>query len=436
MKSGLSRPTIERVESLRNGQSWLAQTSHQTRKQLLLAVAQALRSPQLQEKILLANRQDLANLKADTTAAFKDRLTLSEARLQQMATSLEAIASLKDPLGEIVEARILENGISVEKRRAPLGVILMIFEARPNVITEVFGLALMSGNAIALRGGSDSQMSANAIYDLITNTLLELKLQMGYFVGLTDVTHQGVTELLHRNDLFDLCIPRGGDSLIAAVTREAKMPVIKNDRGLCHVYVEKSAQTQMALDIIINGKTQRPSVCNSIETVLIDQDLNESFLLNLITELQNKNVEIFACENLFQKIELLVRKKLISETWVKQAVFKATDSNFATEYLDLKINLKAVSGLNEALQHIQKFGSKHSECIVTEKEAVANRFLSAVDCACAYWNASTRFTDGFELGLGGEIGISTQKLHARGPIGIKELTSIRWILKGQGQIRS
>ncbi len=396
-------------------------------------------------EIMAANRDDLARLSEQptekVTAAFRDRLTLDAKRLEHMAESIRAVARLPDPVGEIIEQKTLANGLKVRRIRAPLGTILMIFESRPNVITEVFSLAFKSGNAIALRGGSDSRETASYLYKII-NHVLELELAPTAmnsvtlpFVGIEDYDRALVGRLLMRDDVFDICIPRGGSELIKRVTQESRMPVIKNDKGICHLYIHEKADLKMAIDIAINAKTQRPGVCNSIETILIDRAISKPTLAKLVPALFEKGVQFFACNDSFQQLQEIAKTDKIESPWA-QSLKLALDANFSREYLDLKINLKIVEGFELAVFHIEKFGSHHSETIVTTDEPSARRFQNEVDSACVYWNASTRFTDGFELGLGGEIGISTQKLHVRGPVGLRELTSARWLIDGTGHVRN
>ena len=355
--------------------------------------------------------------------AFEDRLTLTEQRLQQMAEGLLTVVELKDLVGEVIEERVLENGLLLKRVRAPLGLIFLIFESRPNVITEAFSLAFMSGNGLILKGGKESKHTSQGLYRLIQESLLEEKIHGEVFWGIED-TSRTITDFLMKQERWiDVLIPRGGDALIEYVTQHSRIPIIKNDRGLCHLYVHHKADLEMALNILVNAKTQRPGVCNSIETLLVDERMASDFLLQMYPVMLNKGVEFFVCEP--------THKILFG----KASVFLATSDSFKTEYLDLKLNIKLVSGLEEALQHIERYGSRHSEAIITSDAAVARYFETMVDAAVVYWNASTRFTDGGQFGMGGEIGISTQKLQVRGPVGMEALTSSRWIVKGEGQTR-
>lgn len=420
------------LNELRAASRSLSSLSSEQKDSILLKTADRLID--CEDALLTANRLDLEQLATTTTPAFRDRLTLNRERILGMAASLRAVAALPDPVGEIVDRRELPNGLKVRRVRSPLGAILMIFEARPNVISEVFALALKSGNVIALRGGTESKATARAIYSVIENELASAGLTPSPFVPIQNYDRALIGELLQRADLFDVCIPRGGSSLIDRISREAKMPVIKNDRGLCHLYIHADADLDMATAIAINAKTQRPSVCNAIETCLIDRSIATAALRHLLPALAQRSVRLHCCDESFFIAQQIARSDGAASEWAT-ALFHASESSFDTEYLDLDLNVKIVDGLEAALCHIEKFGSRHSEAIITRSESIAHQFQREVDAACSYWNASTRFTDGFELGLGGEIGISTQKLHVRGPVGLKELMSIRWLIDGSGQTR-
>jgi glutamate-5-semialdehyde dehydrogenase len=374
-------------------------------------------------EILASNAEDLARLPSSTTAAFRDRLTLTSERIRGMTESLRQVANLPDPVGEVVEQRTLPNGLLTRRVRAPLGTILMIFESRPNVILEAFSLAFKSGNAIALRGGSDSRSTAETLFGVMNETLAESNIDPNVYLGLNDYDRALVEQLLKRPDLIDIVVPRGGEKLIAFVQETALMPIIKNDRGLCHAFIHHDADLDMAVSVVINAKTQRPGVCNSLETVLVHSKIASAFFTQLAAAA--KSDLKFHCDD----------EALQALGGHAQATV-ASEQDWDTEYLDLILNCRVVSSLDAALAHIEKHGSKHSETIITRSEPEARRFQNEVDAAAVYWNASTRFTDGFEFGLGGELGISTQKLHVRGPVGLRELTSLRWIIDGTGQIRS
>ncbi len=419
----MSPENIAQLKAIKNSWIELRQLEADQKNKCLLKLADLML--ERQSDILRANAIDLKN-NSEHPSAYLDRLTLTSERIQAMAESLRAVAALADPVGEIVEQKTLQNGLLLKRTRAPLGVILMIFESRPNVATEAFSMAFKSGNAIILRGGSESQNSVGVLYQLMREALRNSGLDENFFWGLTNYDRKLVDELLKQKDYIDIVIPRGGEKLIAHVQTESLMPIIKNDRGLCHTYVHFDANLGMAEKIIINAKASRPSVCNSLESILVHRDVAENLLKSMIPQMKKYKISFYACPQSFQILKNMVAQSELSA---------ATDENFATEYLDFKMNIKIVENLDQALKHIEKFGSKHSEAIITSSRFAAQKFQNQVDAAAVYWNASTRFTDGFEFGLGGEIGISTQKLHVRGPVGLKELTSSRWIIDGSGQIR-
>ncbi len=412
----LNKKIEKSVRQLRSESRTLRSLPSDRKNELLIALATELEANT--SGILKANAKDLKELKKDSSAAFRDRLTLNPQRIQAMAESLRQVAALADPVGEVLESRTLPNGLALKKIRAPLGIILMIFESRPNVILEAFSLAFKSGNSIILRGGSESQHSARALYRLMKSVM-----GPNTFYGIEDYNRAHVTELLKRKDLIDVTVPRGGERLIEFVQKTATMPIIKNDRGLCHAYVDENADLDMAVRIVANAKVQRPGVCNSLETVLVHKAVAHKFIPQLY--------DFTSDVNLAWRVDVPSFKILNKRARVK----KASNNSWDTEYLDLILNCRIVEDLEEALAHIEKHGSKHSETIITRDEHRARRFQMDVDAAAVYWNASTRFTDGFEFGLGGELGISTQKLHVRGPVGLRELTTPRWIGNGTGQVR-
>lgn len=411
------------LQKMSDEKGYLRQLSTDLKKKVLRKLSEKLNTKKLE--LLELNKKDLSEYKMSPSyqKAFEDRLTLTEMRLQQMADSLLTVAGLKDLVGETVEEKKLENGLHLKRVRAPLGLIFLIFESRPNVITEAFSMAFMSGNGLILKGGKESKYTSQGLYRLIQESLAEEKIHGEVFWGIEDPSRSVTDFLMKQERWIDVLIPRGGEALIEYVTQHSRIPIIKNDRGLCHLYVHSKADLEMALAILVNAKTQRPGVCNSIETLLVDESIASDFLPQMYPVMLNKGVEFFVCE--------ATHKILLG----KASVFLATLDSFKTEYLDLKLNIKLVSGLEEALQHIERYGSRHSEAIITSDAAVAKHFESAVDAAVVYWNASTRFTDGGQFGMGGEIGISTQKLQVRGPIGMEALTSSRWIVEGQGQTR-
>jgi glutamate-5-semialdehyde dehydrogenase len=336
-----------------------------------------------------------------------------------MAKMIEAVAALPDPVGEVIERDTRPNGLAVERVRVPIGLIAVIYEARPNVTSDVAALCLKAGNAVLLRGGSDAYASSKAIVDALRGAIAPLvNPDAVQLVETTD--RQGVIALLTLNGLMDLAIPRGGADLIATVVRTATVPTIETGVGNCHVYIESTADEAMAEAIAVNAKVSRPSVCNAAETLLVDRAIAPRILPHLGGALREHGVEL--------RVDEEAGRLLGYGT-------PATEADWATEFLDLILAVHIVGGLDEALAHIARYGSSHSEAIVTRDEAAAERFLREVDAAAVYANASTRFTDGYEMGLGAEIGISTQKMHARGPMGLRELTSYKWVVRGTGQVR-
>lgn len=389
------------------------------KNEALLAAANAL--VENNEAIIAANQEDLDRGRSNgTNESLLDRLALNEQRIQGIAEGLRQIVSLPDPIGELLETFERPNGLHIVKRRVPLGVIGMIYEARPNVTVDAIGLCLKTGNAVVLRGGSAAIASNRKIVEIIHEALDSTSIPRDAVQLIEDSNRSSVDEMLKLNGLLDVVIPRGGSSLIQNVVNNATVPVIETGAGICHTYLDAAADAAMATDITLNAKVQRPSVCNSMETMLVHQDFAAAHLSALAQRFSEANVEIRGCEQTRAHID-----------WAKPA----TDEDYATEYNDFILNVKVVKDLDEALAHIARFSTKHSECIVTEDLHHAERFLQEVDAAAVYHNASTRFTDGFEFGFGAEIGISTQKLHARGPMGLPALTSTKYIIHGNGQIR-
>lgn len=358
--------------------------------------------------------------KKGLSKAFLDRLLLTDARIDGMIEAIETVKSFRDPIGEIVEGFPHKKGMEIKKIRVPLGVIAMIFESRPNVSIDASILCLKASNAVILRGGSDSINSNKVLVGLVRKSLLEVGMPIDSVILIEKTEREYVNELLTLNKYIDVVIPRGGKGLKRAIIENATIPVIETGAGVCHVYVDSDADLEKAKNIILNAKTQRPGVCNAIETVLIHRDRLQDFLPEIAEVLKEKNVELRIDEAGLQYVE--DAKLAIEEDW-------------DTEYLDLILSIKTVDSLDEAISHINHHSTKHSEAIITENFDKANRFTREVDSACVYVNVSTRFTDGGEFGFGGEIGISTQKLHARGPMGVRELTSLKYVISGNGQIR-
>ncbi len=373
-------------------------------------------------KILAANAEDLAEAKAGgMSAALLDRLALSVQRVKSMADGLRSVAAQKDPVGEVVSGFTRPNGLHIEKVRVPFGVIGIIYEARPNVTADAAAVCLKAGSAVLLRGGKEALHTNSAVEQALRAAFEKAGLPADCVQLVRDTTHESSREMMMLTDYIDVLIPRGGKNLICSVTENARVPVIKTGWGNCHIYVDASADVNMAADIVFNAKTSRPSVCNAAESLLVHRDIAEAALPVIKARLDEKNVELRGCE----------RTRAI----LGEGVVPATDEDYGTEYLDYIMSVKVVDSLDEAISHIAKYSSGHSEAIVTQNYENARRFTSEVDSAVVYVNASTRFTDGGEFGLGAEIGISTQKLHARGPMGAGELTTTKYIVTGNGQIR-
>lgn len=395
-------------------------TAGSKKDEALNAIAKALRENA--DKIIKANDIDIENgKKAGLTKSLLDRLKLTEERINGMADGVSKVASLADPVGRVLDGRTLKNGLQIEKVTVPMGVIGIIFEARPNVTSDAAALCLKAGSAVILRGGKEAINSNKAIAEIMRDAIENAGLPRDCVSLVEDTTRQSATELMQLSDYLDVLIPRGGAGLIKSVVENAKVPVIETGVGNCHVYVDKSADVDMAKSIIFNAKTSRPSVCNAIETVLVHKDIAEKALPEIKAELDKMNVEIRGCE----------RTRAI----LGDSVVPATENDYAIEFLDYILAVKVVDSLDDALAHIAKYSTGHSESIITSDYESANKFTACVDSAAVYVNASTRFTDGGEFGLGAEIGISTQKLHARGPMGLNELTSSKFIIRGNGQIR-
>lgn len=374
-----------------------------------------------QGELLAANAKDLATGEAGGMhPGLLDRLRLTEERIDAMAEGLRQIAELPDCIGEVLERFDRPNGLHIEKRRVPLGVIGIIYESRPNVTADAFGLCFKTGNAVILKGGSDAVTSNIAVTAVLREALRTCGISEDAVQLIEDTDRSVTAQFMRLNRYVDVLIPRGGAGLIRSVVENSTIPVIETGTGNCHVYVDKTADLDMAAKIIINAKTQRIGVCNACESLVVHREIKDAFLPVLAGKLREYNVEIRGDEAVCEVISDCV---------------PATEEDYGTEYLDYIISVKTVECLEDAITHINQYGTKHSECIVTKDRDAAVRFLNEVDAACVYVNASTRFTDGFEFGFGAEIGISTQKLHARGPMGLKELTSYKYTVEGSGQVR-
>ncbi len=402
--------------------SQLAMRSSAEKDAALMAMSEALLTRE--DEILSANAADMESARAKGTGAgLLDRLLLTPERLRGMAEALVDVSKLSDPVGEVVGGHTMPNGIELRQVRVPLGVVGMIYEARPNVTADAAGLCIKTGNAIILRGGSLAHVSNLTLTRVLAEAATAVGMPEGAIQAIETIDHADVEELMSLHGLIDVLIPRGGAGLISSVVRNAKVPVIETGTGNCHVYVHEAADLEMAKSIVVNAKTQRPSVCNAAESLLVDEAIYRDALPPILAALEAAGVGLFADEKTCA---------LGAATHIQPA----TEEDWGTEYHDLRMSVKVVSGLDEAIDHINCYGTKHSEAIVTGDYEAARRFLNEVDAAAVYVNASTRFTDGGVFGLGAEIGISTQKLHARGPMGLTALTSSKFQLMGDGQIRT
>ena len=396
-----------------------------TKNQALLAVADFLVKEQ--NSILDANKIDIENGKKNhMPEGLLDRLLLTETRIAQMAEGLRQVAALDDPIGEVLGMKKRPNGLMIGQKRVPLGVVGIIYEARPNVTADAFALCFKTGNVVILKGGSDAIHSNIAIVETIRKALAKESIPEQAISLIEDTSRETAAVFMKMNEYVDVLIPRGGAGLIKAVVNQATIPVIETGTGNCHIFVDETADFNMAIDIIMNAKTQRIGVCNACESLVLHEKIADAFLPKLMKRLAEKEVEVHGDEKVMQIADGCVKKELL---------VPATEEDWGREYLDYKISAKVVSSVDEAIAHINKYNTGHSEAIITNNYSNAEKFLNEIDAACVYVNASTRFTDGFEFGFGAEIGISTQKLHARGPMGLIALTSTKYIIYGNGQIR-
>ncbi len=414
----------------KNASRALARLTTAEKNACLLAMATALETGA--SDIQAANQLDLKEAEgASLSSAMLERLKLDDKRIAGMARGLREVAALPDPVGLVLDERTRPNGLKLQKISTPIGVVVIIYESRPNVTADAAALCFKAGNATILRGGKEALRSNQAIAKVMcaagTASLPHFPVQSIQLVPTTD--REAIRELLSLTQFVDLCMPRGGEGLIRAVAECSKVPVIKHYKGVCHVFVERAADRKMALEIALNAKVQRPAVCNSMETLLVDRPIAAEFLPSLATELARFKVEVRADEAAFG---LLADSPVAAANKLKHA----EEQDFYTEYNDYVLNARVVDGVTEAIDHINHYGSSHSDSIVTADESRARQFMAGVDSAAVYWNASTRFTDGGEFGMGAEIGISTDKVGARGPMGLQELTSYKWLGFGNGQIRS
>ncbi len=374
------------------------------------------------EQIISVNTKEVDKARENgTTDTLLDRLSLDEKRIQAMADACRELMNFEDPVGRIVDGSVRPNGMQITKVRVPMGVIGIIYESRPNVTVDAATLCIKSGNAVILRGGKEAIETNKLLMITMQEAIEELGFDKNIVQLVTETSHEISEQMMKANDYLDLLIPRGSHRLISAVVKNATVPVIETGTGNCHIFIDKTADLEMGVDITDNGKTQRPGVCNALETCLIHEAVADKFLPMLKARLDEHNVEIRGCEK---------TKSILGDS-----VVLASDEDYATEFLDYIISIKVVSNIEEAIEHISKYSSGHSECIITNDYNNANKFQKEIDSACVYVNCSTRFTDGGQFGFGAEIGISTQKLHARGPMGLNELTTVKYLINGNGQTR-
>lgn len=397
----------------------LVKLSKPVKNACLLALASNL--VEQTDKILEANKKDLENGKANNMPeSLLDRLSLSADRIEGIAEGVRQVAALEDPIGEVLSMKERPNGLLIGKKRVPLGVIGMIYESRPNVTIDAFSLCFKTGNAVILRGGTDAIFSNIAFVEIIKQSLEENHISPNAVFLLTDTSRETATKMMQLNDYIDVLIPRGGAGLIRSVVQNATVPVIETGTGNCHVYIDETAQTEMAIEIVKNAKLQRLGVCNACESLVIHKNAVNRIMPGILEMLKNNGCEVRGDEQIKSLDDIVIAAK---------------EEDYATEYLDKIISAKVVNSIDEAIEHINRNSTGHSECIVTKDYENAQKFLNEVDSAAVYVNASTRFTDGFEFGFGAEIGISTQKLHARGPMGLEALTTTKYIIYGNGQVR-
>ena len=400
----------------------------QAKNEALLAVADALLAHD--DEIIAANEKDLCRGRENhMPQGLLDRLLLDKGRIAQMAEGLRQVAALEDPIGEVISMKQRPNGLRIGQKRVPLGVVGMIYEARPNVTVDAFGLCFKTGNAVILKGGSDAISSNIAIVSVIGETLAACGLPKEAVSLIEDTSRETASAFMKMNEYVDVLIPRGGAGLIRAVVNQATIPVIETGTGNCHIFVDESADLDMAVSIIMNAKTQRIGVCNACESLVLHENIVDALMPKLVEALQTKDVELHGDARSLSAVAdpaLPLKRELL---------LPADETDWGKEYLDYIISAKTVSGIDEAIAHINRYNTGHSEAIITNNYTNAERFLNEIDAACVYVNASTRFSDGFEFGFGAEIGISTQKLHARGPMGLLALTSTKYIIYGNGQVR-
>jgi glutamate-5-semialdehyde dehydrogenase len=407
------------LQKVKTSTKTISSLDTKTKNKLLNLMAQAL--VQNKNKIIQENKKDLEYGKQNNlTSSLMDRLLLNEERIKSMSEAIQQIASQKEPVGRILDGWVVQSGLRIEKVSVPIGVIAIIYESRPNVTSDTAALCFKSGNACILKGGKEAYHSNKIIADILQEVLEQNGVDKNVISLLPDSSREAVAKIITMDKYIDLIIPRGGEALIKYISQNASVPVVKHDKGLCHTYLHKDCDEKMAINIAINAKTNRPGVCNAMETLLVDENIAKDILPKLETEFKKHNTLLKGCEK---------TTKILSE------IQDATSEDFDTEYLDNILSIKVVQNENEAIEHITKYGSSHSEAIVTNNHTIAEKFLNQVDASSVYINASTRFTDGGEFGLGAEVGISTNKLHSRGPMGIEDLTTYKYKVYGSGQIK-
>lgn len=415
----MTEELLKKGELAKNAAYKLGVTPTETKNAALLKIADLL--IEKSEEIIEANKKDIEQAaKNGTRPAMIDRLTLTKERILDIAEGVRQVVNLPDPVGEIIKSWKRPNGLEISQKRVPMGVIAIIYEARPNVTVDAAVLCLKTSNAVILRGGSEAINSNIALMKIMQEAAYSQGICEGALNLIEDTSRETAKELMKMNGYIDMLIPRGGQGLIRSVVENATVPVVETAAGNCHIYIDSECDEDMAINVLLNAKVSRPSVCNAVETLLVDEKIADTLLSKIAKELIRNNVEIRGCEKTVKIVE---------------NINAATEEDWSTEYNDYIISVKVVSGIDEAIKHINKFNTKHSEAIITNNKQKAERFLNEIDAAAVYVNASTRFTDGFEFGFGAEIGISTQKMHARGPMGLEQLTSVKYIIQGNGQVR-
>jgi len=415
----IKNKVLAKAKEAKEASRFIGNASTDLKNRIILKMAEYLK--QKKDMLIKANVVDIKNAeKKGLTKALIDRLTLTEKRIDEMVKGLEEIVSLPDPVGEITKMWLRPNGMLVGRMRVPIGVIGVIYESRPNVTVDVTGLCLKAGNSVVLRGGSEAINSNIALVEILKEALKKEKMHEGVVSYIDIPEREAVLEMVKLEGLIDLIIPRGGEGLIRTVTENSRIPVLKHYKGVCHVFVDREADLSMAEEICFNAKVQRPATCNAMETMLVDEAIAKKFLPKMLKRFKQAGVQLKGCPK---------TKKIYPE------VMDVTEEDFYKEYLDLILNVKVVKNIDEAIEHITKYGSAHSDTIVTQNYSKAMRFLREVDSSAVFVNASTRLNDGYQFGLGAEIGISTDKIHARGPMGLEELTCTKFIVFGSGQLR-